>query len=102
MQELNYKDGRLFGFVDTLIQGWALTCIMPSFSSCLSSKVVKEERLSRDSHEILLDEDGSKPGCPFCNVTRERGFDVVLETPRLIAFRGALTPNGLTPRSKSD
>jgi diadenosine tetraphosphate (Ap4A) HIT family hydrolase len=28
-----------------------------------------------------------KPGCPFCDVSAERGFRIVKETPDLIAFR---------------
>ncbi|KAL7423663.1 hypothetical protein Q5752_001245 [Cryptotrichosporon argae] len=41
----------------------------------------------RSDGEPLLDAGGAVPGCVFCGVSKEAGFDVVFEDDELVAFR---------------
>lgn len=45
------------------------------FLSCFGEK--QKTALGPGSEEALID--GQKPGCTFCGVTREKGFDIVEE-----------------------
>ena len=62
---------------------------MPTFLSCLSDTETGTRSSEGQGKALLdpLDSDGYRPGCVFCNVSRQGGFDVVRETEDMIAFR---------------
>ena len=57
------------------------------FLQCLGDPAASCDSKSRELDVPLLDANGKKRGCVFCDVTVDKGFNVVWEDEELIAFR---------------
>ena len=56
------------------------------FLQCLGDPAASCDSKSRELDVPLLDANGKKRGCVFCDVTVDKGFNVVWEDEELIAF----------------